>query len=68
MTGPRIVILDGDPTELEIAAVAAALDARSRDAVATEQPSPRRPSRWVRAARLEARGHPPIESPTGFSR
>ncbi|HEX6254763.1 MAG TPA: acyl-CoA carboxylase epsilon subunit [Euzebyales bacterium] len=68
MTGPRIVILDGDATDLEIAAVTAALDARRRDSVATKQPSPRRPSRWVRAARLESRGHPPIESPSELSR
>jgi hypothetical protein len=68
MSGPRIVILDGDPTEAEITAVVVALDARRSAGADSRQPSPPRPSRWVRAARLEARGHPPIEGPSGFSR
>jgi hypothetical protein len=68
MVDSRIIILDGNPTDVEIAAVVTALDARRRDERSTRRSSPRRPSRWIRAARLEASGHPPIESPTGFSR
>ena len=57
---PRIVVLSGHPTDTEVAAIAAALE-RHRAADATERrPAQRRASPWVRAARLEGRGHAPI--------
>jgi hypothetical protein len=57
---PRIVVLSGHPTDTEVAAIAAALE-RHRAAVAAERrTTPRAASPWVRAARLEGRGHAPI--------
>jgi len=64
MASERIVVTGGHPTDAELAAVTSAL-ARHRQAMATS-PAPR--SRWIHAARLEACGHPPIDSPMGLTR
>ena len=65
---PRIVVLSGHPTDAEVAAIAAALE-RHRSAVAAERRTTAgTPSPWVRAARLEGRGHAPIGDRTDLSR
>jgi hypothetical protein len=72
----RIVIVSGHPTDIEVAAITAALE-RHRSRTRGDQMviHPRRISatghrmtRWARAARLEGCGHPPIDSPTGITR
>lgn len=56
----RVVVVSGRPADDELAAIALALDVDGRRG--TGQPAPP-PSRWRRAARLEASGHPPIADP-----
>jgi hypothetical protein len=74
MEPQRIVIVSGHPTDLEVAAIAAALQRhRSTTTAAGHRkainlPVPARVSRWALAARLEGRGHPPIDSPTSVTR
>jgi hypothetical protein len=64
MAAQRIVILSGHLSETELAAVTAALEQHTAG-----RNHPRRPaSRWSAAARLEARGHPPIGDPTNLPR
>jgi hypothetical protein len=72
----RIVIVSGHPTDIEVAAITAALE-RHRSTAQGDQTviQPRwmpatghRVSRWARAARLEGCGHPPIDSPAGITR
>jgi hypothetical protein len=60
----RIAVTSGHPSDDELAAVVAAI-ARHRQvsAVAAARLLGPRTSRWIRAARLEASGHPPIDSP-----
>lgn len=64
MEPERIVVTGGHPTEAELTAVTAAL-AQHRQA---RSGAAARRSRWIDAARLEGCGHPPIDSPTGFTR
>jgi len=59
----RIVITSGQLSDAELAAVVVALELH-REAADTAPPPP---SRWARAARLENRGHPPIDQPTRLS-
>jgi hypothetical protein len=61
----RIVMVSGgDLSDAELAAITIALQ-RHRGTRDTVRP---RPSRWARAARLEAGGHPPIDRPTHVPR
>ena len=64
MTAQRIVILSGHLSETELAAVTAALEQHT----AGRNHSLRPASRWSRAARLEARGHPPVGDPANLPR
>ena len=58
----RMVVVDGSATEAELTAIAVALD--DHRANADEDKEAPAPSRWLRAARLEGCGHPPISDPT----
>lgn len=60
----RIVVTGGHPTAAELAAVTAALAQHRQAAAAPSEPR----SRWIRATRLEACGHPPIDSPMRLTR
>lgn len=70
----RLVVVAGHPTDVEVAAVAAALERHLAQSAAGDPPSDSRAappvtaSRWLRAARLEGRGHAPIDDPTRFTR
>jgi hypothetical protein len=64
MDAQRIVILSGHLSDTELAAVTAALEQH----IARRRELPGPASRWTRAARLEACGHPPIEDPAGLAR
>ena len=57
-----IRVTSGHPTSAELAAVVAAI-ARHRRHVSAERQPRVETSRWIRAARLEASGHPPIAGP-----
>lgn len=61
--GVRIEVTSGHPTEAELAAVVAAIARHLRAAAAATPRRPAEASRWIRAARLEVSGHPPIDSP-----
>lgn len=65
MESEHIVVTGGHPTDAELAAVTAALAEHrqtARSGVRTVR------SRWIHAARLEACGHPPIDSPMAIDR
>jgi hypothetical protein len=64
MDAQRIVVLSGHLSETELAAVTAALEQHTSGRRELQGPA----SRWARAARLEASGHPPIEDPAGLPR
>lgn len=64
MWASRIAIVRGHPTDREVAAVAEAV---ARHLAATAPPDPPG-SQWIRAARLEGSGHPPIDSPAWLTR
>jgi len=65
MDGQRMVILSGgELSDAELAAITVALELHGTATDASQQPM----SRWARAARLEACGHPPIDQPTRFPR
>ncbi len=65
----RITVTSGHPTDAELAAVVAAI-ARHRQSttIAAARRQPAETSRWILAARLEASGHPPIDSPMRLTR
>lgn len=54
----RIAVSGGQPTDRELAAVVAALAAEHERTAVSADPEP---SAWIRAARLEGRGHQPID-------
>jgi hypothetical protein len=60
MQAQRIVIVSGRPTDAEIAAITVALERHLAATTAQRPPA----SRWIRAARLEGCGHPPIDQPS----
>jgi hypothetical protein len=70
----RLVVVSGHPTDIEVAAVTAALARHTARSAPDGHPSagvtapPLATSRWIRAARLEGCGHAPIDDPTGFTR
>ena len=64
MGSERIVVTGGHPTDAELAAVTAALARHRQPGTASPAPG----SRWIHAARLEASGHPPIDSPMRLTR
>jgi hypothetical protein len=64
MQAKRIVIVSGHPTDAEIAAITVALERH----LAVTAPARPPTSRWIRAARLESSGHPPIDQPSRFTR
>ncbi|HSK91085.1 MAG TPA: acyl-CoA carboxylase epsilon subunit [Euzebyales bacterium] len=64
MDPQRIVIVGGHPDHAELAALTAALELHDNPGVITTPVA----SRWTRAARLEACGHPPIDNPTRMPR
>jgi len=68
---PHFVIVAGHPTDLEVAAITAALErhrARSASPRGHDPAGAATASRWTRAARLEGRGSAPIDDPAGFNR
>lgn len=60
MRTPRIQVTAGHPTDRELAAIVTVLTSHSTSTVSAIGPGP---SAWIRAARLEGRGHPPIDDP-----
>jgi len=66
MSDGGLRILAGHPTDDELAAIVVALDRHlgRSDVAPRAEPG----SRWLRAARLEACGHPPIDSATRLTR
>lgn len=67
MESGRMVVVRGHPTAEELAAVTTAV-LRHRRARGDRQRRATPTSRWARAARLESRGHPPIDSPATLTR
>lgn len=60
---PRIVVTDGHPTDAEVAALVAAVARHRATRAAPAAVAGPAPSRWILAARLEASGHAPIDTP-----
>jgi hypothetical protein len=59
---PHLVVVRGEPTAEELAALTAVLSARAGAARSAEEPPPARPSGWRDRSRL-VRGAPPRPGP-----